>query len=214
MLPTVRLVIQQGASHYPWLDDAGRFVAAAAMTEAYIGSSVPIDASAGGRPAADGIFDPDLDVDVGPELRDDAPQGLWRVVQDQAQLWMRLHERYQLAGTCDVDEAQSGDVQVDGDDASGEHWGQRPAELVMVVDVHLADNPQPGPARQRGCFQLAAAVLQVLRSIRHDWLRALQSFFMKVRRFTIGSQGIVLDEPASTDDSALGIGDPADATLR
>ena len=26
MLPTVRLVIQPGASHYPWLDDAGRFV--------------------------------------------------------------------------------------------------------------------------------------------------------------------------------------------
>jgi len=35
-----------------------------------------------------------------------------------------------------------------------------------------------------------------------------------VRRFTIGAQGIVLDEPASTDTSAMGIGKPADATLR
>src|SRR5215470_3630696 len=35
-----------------------------------------------------------------------------------------------------------------------------------------------------------------------------------VRKFTIEPEGIVLDKPASTDDSALGIGDPADATLR
>jgi len=35
-----------------------------------------------------------------------------------------------------------------------------------------------------------------------------------VRRFTIGAQGIVLDEPVSTDTSAMGIGKPADATLR
>jgi len=35
-----------------------------------------------------------------------------------------------------------------------------------------------------------------------------------VRRFTIGSAGIVLDEAASTDNSAVGIGEPADATVR
>ena len=35
-----------------------------------------------------------------------------------------------------------------------------------------------------------------------------------VRRFTIGSAGIVLDEPAGTDNSAVGIGEPADATVR
>ena len=35
-----------------------------------------------------------------------------------------------------------------------------------------------------------------------------------VRRFTIGSAGIVLDEPDSTDNSAVGIGEPADATSR
>jgi hypothetical protein len=35
-----------------------------------------------------------------------------------------------------------------------------------------------------------------------------------VRKFTIGAQGIVLDEPASTDNSALGIGEQADATVR
>jgi circadian clock protein KaiC len=35
-----------------------------------------------------------------------------------------------------------------------------------------------------------------------------------VRRFTIGSEGILLDEPASTGNSAVGIGEPADATLR
>jgi hypothetical protein len=68
MLPTVRLVIQPGASHYPWLDDAGRFVAAAAMTEAYIGSSVSMGSSAGGRPFADGIVDPDFDIGVRPGL--------------------------------------------------------------------------------------------------------------------------------------------------
>ena len=35
-----------------------------------------------------------------------------------------------------------------------------------------------------------------------------------VRRFTIGSAGIVLDQPDSTDNSAVGIGEPADATSR
>src|SRR6516165_12658914 len=60
---------------------------------------------ANGRKSADGIVDPDFDIDAGPDLRDDAPQGLWRVVQDEAQVWMRLQEHHQLAGTCDVDEA-------------------------------------------------------------------------------------------------------------
>jgi circadian clock protein KaiC len=35
-----------------------------------------------------------------------------------------------------------------------------------------------------------------------------------VRRFTIGAEGIVLDEPVSTDNSAASIGKPADAALR
>jgi circadian clock protein KaiC len=35
-----------------------------------------------------------------------------------------------------------------------------------------------------------------------------------VRKFTIGAQGILLDESASTGNSAVGVGKPADATLR
>jgi len=35
-----------------------------------------------------------------------------------------------------------------------------------------------------------------------------------VRKFTIGAQGILLDEPASIGNSAVSVGKPADATLR
>lgn len=51
-----------------------------------------------------GATDADLDIDARTEQGEDAPQRLWRVMQDQAKVRMRLHESYQLARARDVDE--------------------------------------------------------------------------------------------------------------
>ena len=70
---------------------------------------------------------------------------------------------------------------------------------------HLSDNVvMLSYVRDRDITARSIAVVKT-RATTHD---------PAVRRFTIGVEGILLDEPASTDNSAVSIGKPADATFR
>jgi circadian clock protein KaiC len=78
-------------------------------------------------------------------------------------------------------------------------------QLSDTAVSHLSDNVvMLSYVRERNITARSIAVIKT-RATAHD---------PAVRRFTIGSAGIVLDEPARTDNSAVGIGEPADATLR
>jgi len=80
-----------------------------------------------------------------------------------------------------------------------------PDRLSDTAVSHLSDNVVIlSYVREHDITARSIAVIKT-RATSHD---------PAVRRFTIGSAGIVLDEAASTDNSAVGIGEPADATVR
>ena len=80
-----------------------------------------------------------------------------------------------------------------------------PDRLSDTAVSHLSDNVVIlSYVREHDITARSIAVIKT-RATTHD---------PAVRRFTIGSAGIVLDEPDSTDNSAVGIGEPADATSR
>ena len=78
-------------------------------------------------------------------------------------------------------------------------------QLSDTAVSHLSDNVvMLSYVREHDITARSIAVIKT-RATTHD---------PAVRKFTIGTQGIVLDESVSTDDSAVGIREPANATLR